>query len=71
MLYVPDAGGYHPDFTYYFLGDVDDEDYNYKWVDCTNEEPTEDVIPSGVGFWYWRRGATDLTLPFTSPIAAK
>lgn len=71
MMYMPELGGYHPDYTFYFCGDVDDPDMNFKWLTQSNDEVTDYVIPSGAGFWYWRRGLTDMTLPFTSPIAAK
>ncbi|MBQ0031228.1 MAG: hypothetical protein KBT68_00345 [bacterium] len=71
MLYVPTLGGYHSDYKFYWSIDESDSAYNNVWLCTTDDEPTTQTIPAGAGFWYWRRGAENITLPFASPIADK
>ena len=79
ILLYTDGIGYQNKNAFFFYAYPDEPDpyYDYKWCcDADNEEegeesyePTARSIPTGKGFFYWRRGATNMTIDLTSPIA--
>ena len=61
--------GYFNNYFFYANPAEPDPDYDYKWLDNNDYEPTDFAVPANGGFWYTCRGDKDITLTFKCPLA--
>lgn len=74
ILTYDDGEGYSGQNRFFFYYEGGSEEYDYHWIaeggDEEGEVTTYQIQP-GQGFFYWRRGAENMSITLTSPVAAK
>ena len=66
MTFNASTQNYNPAYYFYYEDGGSDEENN-KWIDPFTDEPTDDTLDPGIGFWYRYRGTGTATLTFAKP----